>query len=262
MVKIIVGKRLAWFKDKADNPIFWEKHWESKTNVFKELEKARKGCRGLNKRIFKKWIPKILPVLDGGCGIGIMVMALQSMGYDIIGIDFSIKTIQRSKKFAPDLSIEHGDIFNLNFPDNSFGAYISLGVVEHYFEGPDKAFKEAYRVIKPGGVFICSIPYFSPIRKLRAFMGDYFSSEMPDKDSFYQYAFTKEEFSSLLISSGFTIVDVYFRDPVLGARKELWGFERLYSLGPGIIWKVINRINLGKSILGHMITFVAVKKVF
>ena len=260
MGKIVVGERLAWFKDRADRHDFWEKHWEgSKETMSGRIEKARQGCRGLYKKIFNKWIPKNEPVLEGGCGVGQIVMALQSTGYDVVGVDFSDKTIQNSKKIAPDLNIEHGDIFNLNFPDNHFGAYISFGVVEHYHDGPGEAFKEAYRVTKPGGVFICSVPFFSPIRRLRVLLGDYTFSEKPDKDNFYQYAFTKKEFTGLLSSYGFSVIETYCQAAVLGARKEVWGFERLYKLMPGIVRKGISRIELGKSFVGHMIIFIAVK---
>ena len=258
--KVVVDKRLAWFKERADNPSFWEDSWSAKVNVPRELNKARRGCRSFHKKMFRKWIPKDLPVLEGGCGFGSVVMSLQSESYDVIGVDFSASTIQQSKRLAPDLNIEYGDIFKLDFPDNNFGAYISLGVVEHYWDGPEKAFNEAYRVIKPGGIFICSVPYFSPIRRLREYMGDYSSQEVLGKDKFYQYAFTNEEFSILLSSSGFSVVDRYCYASILGARKDLWGFERLYGLVPSTIRKVVTRIDLGKSIFGHMIAFVAIKK--
>ena len=46
----------------------------------------------------------------------------------------------------------------MSFPDNHFDAYLSLGVIEHWEEGPQQAIDEAYRVIKPGGYFFVSTP--------------------------------------------------------------------------------------------------------
>jgi len=43
--------------------------------------------------------------------------------------------VEKAKEFDPDLPIVVGDVQNLDYPDSSFDAYISLGVVEHFEEG-------------------------------------------------------------------------------------------------------------------------------
>ncbi len=49
------------------------------------------------------------------------------------------------------------DVQNLTFPDHSFDVCTSLDVLEHV---PDdkKAFSEIYRVLKPGGYFVLTVP--------------------------------------------------------------------------------------------------------
>ena len=70
-------------------------------------------------------------------------------------------------------NVLHQDIHNLSFDDDSFDAYISCDVLEHV---PDlrQAINEAARILKPGGVFIGTVP-FAPGRQdtiVRARMTD------------------------------------------------------------------------------------------
>ncbi|MDA0272933.1 MAG: class I SAM-dependent methyltransferase [Proteobacteria bacterium] len=70
-------------------------------------------------------------------------------------------------------NILHQDIHQLSFDNDSFDAYVSCDVLEHV---PDlrKAVSEAARVLKPGGVFIGTVP-FAPGRHdtiVRALMTD------------------------------------------------------------------------------------------
>jgi SAM-dependent methyltransferase len=47
----------------------------------------------------------------------------------------------------------------LNFPDNSINAIGAFDVLEH-LENPEILLDEVFRILKPGGVFICSVPAY------------------------------------------------------------------------------------------------------
>lgn len=53
---------------------------------------------------------------------------------------------------------------NLKFEDNSFDIFITQDVFEH-INNPFAAFKEIYRVLKPGGVHIFTVPIDSPLKR-------------------------------------------------------------------------------------------------
>ena len=50
------------------------------------------------------------------------------------------------------------DLESLSFPDDSFDLVVTQDVFEH-IDNPDAAFKEIYRVLKPGGYHIFTIPF-------------------------------------------------------------------------------------------------------
>jgi SAM-dependent methyltransferase len=55
--------------------------------------------------------------------------------------------------------IQHEDSTCLSFPDESFDMALSLDVFEHVFD-LEKSFKEAFRILKPMGRMIFSIPFY------------------------------------------------------------------------------------------------------
>ena len=58
-------------------------------------------------------------------------------------------------------NVLYGDIEKgLNYPDNYFDSILCLEVVEYLNDFP-KATREMYRLIKPGGAALLSIPFFS-----------------------------------------------------------------------------------------------------
>lgn len=57
----------------------------------------------------------------------------------------------------PQKKVLKGDIYNLNFPLNSFDGVLSTEVFQ-YLEDPKKAVSEIYRVLKKDGVLILSCP--------------------------------------------------------------------------------------------------------
>ena len=102
--------------------------------------------------------------------------------------------------------MSHGNVLNLQYETSSISGYISLGVVEHFQEGPEQALAEAYRVVKPGGVGVISVPVNNPLRGRFASEDE---SDLPENSRFYQYAFAPREFEIFLNNSGFIIEKYY-----------------------------------------------------
>ncbi|MBD3196268.1 MAG: methyltransferase domain-containing protein [Candidatus Lokiarchaeota archaeon] len=140
----------------------WENLWSTRT-IEQELEACE--IEWAPKLMFLKHLDKSDKIIDAGCGFGKWVIYLYNRGYNIIGVDNNELAISELRNYNPKIEIKFGDILNLNFPDNHFDGYISMGVVEHFKGGPMEALKEAYRVLKPNGLIFLSTPTVNLIRK-------------------------------------------------------------------------------------------------
>ena len=141
----------------------WDGMWTTRT-IEQELEAC--DIETTARDSFQAYIPRGGRVIDGGCGFGKWVIYLKRRGYNILGIDNNEIAIAKLKDFDGSLQVELGDILDVHYPDSSFDAYISMGVIEHFEDGPLPALKEAYRVLKPNGLIFVSVPTVNTIRKL------------------------------------------------------------------------------------------------
>ena len=139
--------RLAQFKPWANRNEDWDKHWASQLST---LGDKHSGGYALGEyEIFTRYLPKDLPILEAGCGLGTIVAALDAQGYRVQGVDYAEETVRRVKKAAPHLDVRLDDIYHLHAPDHTYGGYISLGVLEHNPDGPLEGLREARRVLHP-----------------------------------------------------------------------------------------------------------------
>ena len=142
--------------------------------------------------VVTKYFPPGCRVLESGCGLGRYVKYLHDRGWDVVGLEFIRSTVDQVRSIWPELNIELGDVANSSFPDNSFDGIMSLGVVEHWPEGPSRPLREIYRLLKPGGYAIITVPVYVV---------------MPPYGDFFEYHMTVQEYRNELREVGFEIVE-------------------------------------------------------
>jgi SAM-dependent methyltransferase len=256
-VRCVEGERLAYYRSKA-NALYWDAHWKTyfSPNTYK---RAELGHLWQFEKLFTTYLPKMGRILEAGCGLGQYVVSLKARGYDIEGIEWAKATVETVRSQYPDLPIRNADVTNMDVPDNFYKAYISLGVVEHCKEGPQSFISEAFRVTAPDGLALISVPFYHPLRQFKARVGIY--RNPIDGLEFYQYAFTKVEFSKLLRQAGFKIIDYQIYDYAKGIGDEIPLFRWIFGVR-GIGWRFkrwIKSCEFGRN-LGHMILFVCRKE--
>jgi len=96
-----------------------------------------------------------LTVLEVGCGLG-RYAPIASGCREYLGIDLSDVAIEKAgKTYAnrPNMSFRRMDAAQLDLPDRYYDVVLSIEMIEHVHD-PINVLQEAYRVLKPGGLFM------------------------------------------------------------------------------------------------------------
>lgn len=143
------------------------------------------------------------PALDNGCGTGILLPDLMRRCAEVSAVDLSPDMLAQARQRAPGADLREGDLEALPFPAGHFRTVICRGSL-HHVPSRRKAFEEAYRVLRPGGLFALTEPSddFAPVRWSRALLYR-FSSHFDIHDR----AFTRREVEELLAAAGFELLE-------------------------------------------------------
>lgn len=244
--------RLAYYQE-AGTPDFWDAQW-ARLLASDHYAPFRRGDLGLLEESFAAHLPKRGRVLEAGCGTGQFVLALRARGYDCEGVDYVATTVERARAAVPDLPVSVGDVTALAHDDETFDAVISLGVVEHRYEGPHPFLSEMRRVLKRDGTLLVSVPHFNPLRRLRHRQG-WYRDDCGALD-FYQWAFPEEEFRRLLREAGLRVVAEHGYDHRKTLRSEIPLLGRLPSLLSRALLRLTDQVQAIRRELGHLRMYV------
>ena len=95
-------------------------------------------------------------VLDVATGPGIIAAAALKRGAAPKGIDFAENMVAVARKHHPSIDFRVADAADLPFEDGDFDAVV-MGFALFMMAEPDRALREAHRVLKPGGRVACSV---------------------------------------------------------------------------------------------------------
>ena len=137
-----------------------KKHFDSQASEYDARETAyyskypKISCRDVSERLRSVSYEKLL---DVGCGTGYLfelLIAQQEAEYH--GLDLSPEMLKMAEsKFGGRVALVEGAAARLPYADHSFDVVTCIQSFHHYPD-PDKAMQEAFRVLKPGGLYILS----------------------------------------------------------------------------------------------------------
>lgn len=155
-LKLMYSEKLPEIND-ANNSKFWD--------ILNQDHKTSQKTNPMawNRiNIVKKLIPrnsnKVLDIGFGSAQLEKKIFLLKKK-LQWYGIDISYKSVKRASILYPQGKFKTGNIIQLKFKDNFFDCVIAIEVLEHIKPSLIfKALSEIYRVLKPNGVFIASVP--------------------------------------------------------------------------------------------------------
>jgi len=108
--------------------------------------------------VFTRYVPKNARILDAGAGTGLVGTLLADQGYtDLVAMDLSAGMLEEARKksvYREFHQMVMGE--RLDFPTNSFGAVVGVGVLT-VGHAPPSSLDELVRVTKPGGHIVYTL---------------------------------------------------------------------------------------------------------
>jgi SAM-dependent methyltransferase len=165
------GRRVKWTMRKVfieggtggASAAFWDHAWDA-VDLDVELTRLRQGLDPIV-RYVSQWVPRDATVLEAGSGSGRVLAFLRELNCQPVGLDFAVEALSDARQRLEGLPMVAGDVTRLPFRDGTFDCVVSLGVVEHFEEGPGLALREHKRVIKKGGLLLLSVPRLNPLKR-------------------------------------------------------------------------------------------------
>jgi ubiquinone/menaquinone biosynthesis C-methylase UbiE len=155
---------------------------------------------------FSREIGDRSPVWDLGCGPGQTAEVLKNLGVEISGLDLSEKILEQGRAIYPGIHFQKGNILELEFENESVAGAVAFYAIVHFAEEQvGKAFREVFRVLKPGGLFLLTYHIGEETIHLDEFL---------DKKIDIEFMFFTTEFiSGRLKKSGFERIETIEREP-------------------------------------------------
>lgn len=148
-------------------------------------------------------------ILDIGCGPGRDAKIFVEHGLDVIGIDFSSKMVEISRKNVPQGTFQLMDIESLVFPAETFdGAWANCSLLHIPKKNMPVVLKNIWTILKPNGCLYISLKQ-DRLDELCTPDGRYGGLE-----KFWSF-YEENDLMTLLNESGFKIIDIEIANPTV-----------------------------------------------
>lgn len=155
-------------------------------------------------------------ILDFPCGRGFYLNMLRyASDATLVGADLDWEVLakaQRNVGRLPGITLQYANIYQMPYPDATFDAVILSEVLEH-LDDDVAALKEAYRVLKSGGVVAITVPHanypfwWDPINKTLETLFNTHISEGPFAGLWanHKRLYERNELRDAVLAAGFEI---------------------------------------------------------
>ena len=173
-----------------------DKDYDSLTDYgYKSIIKAFKRHAGAR-------LDSVQTGVDLGCGTGSFTRRFFTPAIKAFGVDISIQAVERAQSKKDEIVYFVSDISALGIKSNSVDLVVFSGVL-HHFPDPAPVLKEAYRILRKGGLLLSYDPHIKhPGMWLYRHPSSPFFSKIGKTDN--EILLSKEGMQSRLKETGFT----------------------------------------------------------
>ncbi len=146
------------------------KFWDKRADRYSERPVSDKAAYQKKLEITRSCLRPDMQVLEIGCGTGSTAIAHAPYVRHILATDVSPRMIEIAKGKAEAARIDNVTfaaraVGELEFPDQEFDVVMALNIL-HLLEEMETAIADAYRILKPGGVFVTSTACIGDMMKV------------------------------------------------------------------------------------------------
>jgi ubiquinone/menaquinone biosynthesis C-methylase UbiE len=186
-----------------------EKVYDALAQEYAEAFSGEHEKKPKDREILRRFAQEIgdrRPVWDFGCGPGQTAYYLHCLGIEISGLDLSERLLEEARRLHPEIHFKKGNILALEFKDDSIAGVVAFYAIIHFTQEQVRtAFREIFRVLQPGGIFLLTYHIGEETIHLDEFLG-----KKIDIDFMF---FTTAFMFDCLTESGFAIREIIEREP-------------------------------------------------
>ncbi|MBA7597474.1 Ubiquinone biosynthesis O-methyltransferase [subsurface metagenome] len=156
-------------------------------------------------------------LLDIGCGVGFFLKVAQEFGWQVEGVEPSPFAV-RFARTQYGLRVFQGELKEANFSSNFFDLITMWDVLGH-LSNPMGYLKEAFHLLKRGGVIVLKVPhYYQAIFLLARFVSHFTRAKGILHLPVQIYHFTPRILTKMVEKAGFRVLKIKGPDEVITSR--------------------------------------------
>lgn len=184
----------------TQNKKFYDNYWSTNREIFSGSNQGYAPNLRRWMRAELNDLASTVPVLEVGCGDGSFTSALAQKFSSVTGIDISAGQIAENMARLPGITFLQHDVSEpLPLENGSFGVVWCSEVLEHLFD-PAFALREMYRMLRPGGRLLLTVPYHGRFKNILIALFKWDEHFIPSNPHIRFY--TKRSLSRMVTAAG------------------------------------------------------------